>query len=350
VNRTEVDYIIVGQGLAGSAVALHLLERDKKILVIDELDKNTSSRVAAGLFNPISGQNSVRTWMGTTLFPYLESFYQKAERLTGQKFFYQRQTYRPFASVLEQNDWMAKSAEPESAFFIDEIVLSSRFSEVKDPFGGLLLKRCGYVNTTRYVDAVRQTIRSRCHLLEEAFDVSAFSKNARGVNYRHFEARVIIFCQGVRALENPLFTNFPIRPLKGETLTVKSSFSKDVILNRGVYMVPGEVSGQFRVGATYVWKDPQPGITSAGRVEIEGKLTELLNLPFEVVGQDWGVRPAVVDRRPLLGSHPECDRMIIFNGLGTKGVSLAPYFSNVLICWLENSGTLPREVILTRYK
>ena len=54
----HVDYIIVGQGLAGSAVAVQLLRAGKKIVVFDRPESNKASHVAAGLFNPITGKKN----------------------------------------------------------------------------------------------------------------------------------------------------------------------------------------------------------------------------------------------------------------------------------------------------
>ena len=75
----KFDFIVVGQGLAGSAVALQLLKRNRKILVIDRLNPNSSSRVAAGLFNPVTGRNLVKTWMADELFSSLHAFYREAD-------------------------------------------------------------------------------------------------------------------------------------------------------------------------------------------------------------------------------------------------------------------------------
>src|SRR5688572_337382 len=111
-DTIRVDFIIVGQGLAGSAVALQLINRGKKILVIDRPIANSSSRVAVGLFNPITGRNLVKTWLADQLFPCFHRFYRDAETLTGKKFFHSLPLYRPFGSIEEQNEWMAKSADP----------------------------------------------------------------------------------------------------------------------------------------------------------------------------------------------------------------------------------------------
>ena len=154
-SKSKVDYMIVGQGLAGSAVALQLLERGKHIMVFDEFRKNSASRIAAGLFNPVTGKNQVKTWMADVLFPYLEKFYTRAEQLTKKSFFHPLSIYRPFASIQEQNEWMGKSTDEAYSFFIDEISLESQYSETNDHFGGMRLKQSGYLNTISYLSSVR---------------------------------------------------------------------------------------------------------------------------------------------------------------------------------------------------
>jgi glycine/D-amino acid oxidase-like deaminating enzyme len=347
----SVDYIIVGQGLAGSAAALQLLKLGKRILVVDAFSKNTSSRVAAGLFNPITGRKSVKTWSADKLFPYLHHFYKEAEQVTGQQFFFPIPVYRPFGSVQEQNEWMGKSADEAYENYVESVRTTSLHEgAIMDPFGGLLLRNCGYLNAIAYLKSVREYISSKAVLLAEYFDQEQVEFSGDRVAYKGWNAHRIIFCEGESVLANKWFKNIPIRPLKGETLLIKTDWTKQVILNRGVYMVQASLPGEFKVGATYSFNDNSPGTTDKGRVELEEKLKELIRFPYEIIGQDWGVRPTTPDRRPILGAHPENDCLIIFNGLGTKGVSLAPYFSEVLIRWLENKGTLNEEVSVTRYK
>jgi glycine/D-amino acid oxidase-like deaminating enzyme len=114
-------------------------------------------------------------------------------------------------------------------------------------------------------------------------------------------------------------------------------------------MVPGIGSDEWRVGSTYNYNVTEPGVTEKGRKELSEKLSDLINFPFTIVSQDWGIRPTTIDRRPILGTHRESERLVIFNGLGTKGVSLAPYFSEVLIRWVMGEGPLHKDVDVTRY-
>ena len=349
-NSTEFDFLIVGQGLAGSAVAMRAVSLNYKVLVFDEPSQNHSSIIAAGLFNPVTGRNMVKTWLADEIFPALHQYYRDVERLTGKRFFFPMPVYRPFASIEEQNEWMAKSADPLFAKYISTLSLSGCFGgKVKDPLGGITLRQTGFLNTRTYLEAVRCHLQERSAFQSAVFEADRLEPGQNFVRYESVRAKKIIFCQGVRNDSNPWFRQLPVKPLKGEFLSVQSDWEKDVILNRGVYFVPGTRKGEWRVGSTYNWNDHSPEITNWARNELTQKLGDLISMPYTITGQQWGVRPTTPDRKPVLGAHPEHRSMVIFNGFGTKGVSLAPYFSEVLIRWMENKGTISKEADVTRF-
>ena len=113
-------------------------------------------------------------------------------------------------------------------------------------------------------------------------------------------------------------------------------------------MVP--LAGGWRAGATYSQTDHNQGITQESLNELTTAVKELIHLPFTVVEQQWGFRPTTPDRRPLLGRHPEFNRVWTLNGFGTKGVSLAPYFSGELVSAIEKGTPLNKDVDIERYK
>ncbi len=343
----QVDYIIVGQGLAGSAVAIQLIKLNKKIVVVNEPNANNASSVAAGLFNPITGKKMVKTWLADELFSCLHEFYREAEKLTGQGFFHSMPLYRPFISVEEQNEWMAKSAEAAFAPYIERVLMKPTFTEVRDEFGGLLLKQCGYLDTLKYMDAVRKRIEQTNHYVEGKFDFDLLVLTDGNILYNNYRADKIIFCNGIH--HNPFFNWLPIKPLKGETLTLQASTSSSMIINRGVYLLPLP-ENKWRVGATYNFHDNEPGVTESSKRELQEKVNAISQFEYTTIEQQWGVRPTTPDRRPILGEHPEFKSVFIFNGLGTKGVSLAPYFSQVLIRLTENEVAVNKVVDIERYK
>jgi glycine oxidase len=344
----EIDYIVIGQGLAGSSVAVQLLKRGKKIVVFDDPSANNSSRIAAGLFNPITGRKMSKTWLADKIFPYLHQYYREVEAISGEKFFHPIPLYRPFTSVEEQNDWMARSGDPVYAPFIQKILTGHFLDGVKDPYGGLLLRQCGFVNTEKYIRAVGILIERDGTLCREVFFPDDLKIHADSVSYRNINAAGAIFCTGVH--HEKFFNWLPVRPLKGETISIKSQVITNTIVNRGVYMVPEEPTGHWRVGSTYHFHDRTPATTEEARKELEAKISELIESPFIVTDHQWGFRPTTPDRRPILGAHREFKNLVLFNGLGTKGASLAPYFSEVLVCWLEKEGPLMKEVDIERFK
>jgi glycine oxidase len=349
IIENQVDYIIVGQGLAGSSLAMRLLERGKRIIVFDDPQMNRSSRVAAGLFNPITGMGIVKTWLAEELFASLTDFYCQCENLFSQKFFYPQMLYRPFYTAEEQNNWMAKSGENSVNRFIDQIFTQSHFgSEVHDEFGGILLKACGYLDVPCFLDAIKDFLIAKESYHHSYFNTEEVKHTMDGVSYQDIYAEKIIFCVGVH--DSPFFNWLGVRPLKGETLTIRSQKDFSFIYNRGVYVVPTLGKSVYKTGATYELKDLTEAITAMGRAELEEKLRGLLKNPYEVIGQEWGIRPTTIDRRPMLGSHPELKNLVVFNGLGTKGVSLAPYFSSHLADWLIGKNEILREVNIARFK
>lgn len=344
----DVDYIIVGQGLAGSAVALQLLQQKKKILVIDDLTANSSSRIAAGLFNPITGKKMVKTWLADDVFPYLHRFYSAAESLTSERFFFPMPLYRPFISFEEQNEWMVRADDPAYAPFIQKILTGHYLDGLRDPYGGLLLRECGYLNTVKYIQAVGILINRNGTLCREVFSSQDVVMADDRVSYHGVRATNLVFCTGVH--QNRFFDWIPVKPLKGETVSIRTKLSSGSVINRGVYMVPDDATDKWRVGATYQFNDRSPLPTEHGRMELETKISELMSLPFEVIDHQCGFRPTTPDRRPILGAHPVHRNLILFNGLGTKGVSLAPYFSEVLVHYLEKGGSINKEVDIERFK
>ena len=345
-----LDLIIVGQGLAGSALAMRALKRRYQILVFDTPVENRSSAIAAGLVNPITGKNMVKTWLADEIFPSMLNYYTEIEQLTHRNFFHSRSLYRPFGSIAEQNEWMAKSAEDIYQPYISHLSTRSLYpGKANDTLGGITLKRTGYLDTRLYMEAVREFLKARGSYEESLFVSDKLQIQPDGIRYGDHRAKRIVFCQGVQNALNPWFNYLPIRSLKGEFLSVQCDWENDVILNRGVYMVPGLLEGEWRVGSTYDWSDQTTGITENARKELREKLEQLICLPYQIKGQDWGVRPTTPDRKPILGSHPKHDSLLIFNGFGTKGASLAPYFSEVLIRWIEGEGMIGKEADITRF-
>ena len=195
--KQRVDYIIVGQGLAGSSLAVQLLKRNKKIIVFDLQNENRSSAIAAGLFNPITGKNWVKTWKADILFPYMKNFYKELELRFNKPIIHELPIFRPFSTIAEQNDWVAKS---QTSIYIDYIskvfTTVQNKNEVINPYGGLLLKNTGYVDIKLFLALVKDWLSGFHSLKSEYFDESLISHKDDEVVYKNFVAKKVIFCDG----------------------------------------------------------------------------------------------------------------------------------------------------------
>jgi glycine oxidase len=344
----EADYIIVGQGLAGSALAMELLRRGREVVVIDEPANNRSSAVSAGICNPITGRAMSKTYLADQIFPFVQQWYPKAEDLLGATFFHPVPIYRPFLSEAEREEWTSRSGLAEFQNYAEPVAKGVHGESLNDPHGGLLVRQSAYVNVIGWMHGVRDLLQSRARFREEQF-LDGDLEVGSIVRYKDIRARGIVFCRGLAEVGSNWFGKIPLRPLKGETLIVRMKLPRKQVISRGVYIVPYKEPDQFVVGSTYEHQPFQPGVTPEGRSLLLERLGAVINAPVDVIHQDWGIRPTVVDRRPILGHHPAHPNLIIFNGLGTKGVSLSPYFASVLADWMEKGVPMPKEVNISRF-
>lgn len=345
----DIDYIIVGQGLAGSFLGYSLINLNKKVLIFDSGEENTSSKVAAGIFNPITGQRMALSWNAHKIFPYIDSYYRELERVLKYKFYFPIGIYKPFAQAKDQNDWMGRSTDSSYAPFIKDIFFNSRYAPlIQDSYGGIELHHSGYVNTNVLLRSFNKFFRKKNAFIRQRFDQNALNLYDDHVEYRSHVSQKVIFCEGPTVVQNKYFKNLPFGLVKGEILTVKINQLPDLIISKDIFVLP--IGGSMaRVGSTYDRDNLNTNITEEAKKYLVKKLNSLLKRGFEVVGQQAGLRPATKDRRPFVGLHPEKKPIGLFNGLGTKGVSLGPYYADQFANFLVFNNKIDEEADLQRY-
>ena len=346
----EVDFLLLGQGLAGTVLSFRLLELGKKVMVIDLPSANQSSRIAAGLYNPITGKKMVKTWNADLLFPEIEPLYSHLEEILDSNFLYKKKIYRPFLNIEEQNEWMGKTGDPGFELYFDRIFSKEVYPEVVNPFGGILLKNSGYLDINTLLTAYSGYLKKKDLLLEEEFEEEFLEIKESGFSYKGISAKGIVYCNGLGAMKSRFFSNLPFAPVKGEILDLVQRFNPDEIINRGVFRI-SLPNGNQRVGSTYTSHDLDQGPTENAKNELLEKLEKLVPTPvLSIQSHRFGIRPATKDRKPLLGEHPDHPGVYIFNGFGAKGVSLIPYYSKMMVEMLLNGQQLEKEINIARIK
>ncbi|MDU0372624.1 NAD(P)/FAD-dependent oxidoreductase [Hymenobacter endophyticus] len=349
---TRVDYLLIGYGIAGAALAAELRARGRQVLVLDQPQPDSASRVAAGLMNPVAGKRFALAWRAAELLPAALAFYREQEERLRVPILREMPIVKLFSSVQEQNDVLARSADrPWQEFVPDATGELPTLPGVEQQMGGLLIRGGGYVLVEELLTRLTALGLREGWLQHETFAWSRLVADPAG-GFRYddrLHARHVISCEGAAAVHNPYFNWLPLTPNQGEVLDVECpELPEGAVLNKGAYVVPLG-NGQLRVGATYRWPPFAEGTTPEARAELAQRLQAITSLPFRVTGQRAGVRPAVRDRKPLLGTHPETPGVHIFNGFGSKGVMMAPRLAQLMADWLENDAELWPEVNIRRY-
>ncbi|MCU0434916.1 MAG: FAD-binding oxidoreductase [Bacteroidia bacterium] len=346
----RADYLIAGQGLSGSILALTLLEAGKTVHVIDRPELSASSRVAAGIYNPFNFRRMVNTWEAETVAPFATAFYRRAEQTLGASFHQSRPVWKILADAGERALWQKACAERTGLFAQPELLESPQPQALYTPHGIGVVNGSGSIDTVAFITAVKQLLRQKGALTEAVFDETRLRIHPDGVEYNgQLAARRFVNCQGHLAAQTALFAFLPLRPMKGEVLHLHiAGLTTDAVLNRGAYLLPLG-NQQFICGATYEAGQTTETTTETARTEMLGKLAKFITAPITVNAQFAGVRPAVKDRRPLLGVHPQHGALAVFNGMGSKAAMLAPWLATQLLAHLENNTPLPAEVNLNRF-
>jgi len=368
-----VDYLIIGQGIAGTMLAYFFEKRGISFKIVDAVDyhltKNKqgllndnfkhpshgASNVSTGIINPVTGRRFVKSWMIDTLFPFAENTYQAIEKKLGISVYKKIPLYRTVPDQKAMNDFLLRLDDPAYLpFFSDKVDFQPNNQYFNITKKGILITKAARVDVLLLLKAYRkylvQTdafIYGNINLNHIKIDVDKCTIQLNNELKQDFKR--LVFCEGYRVKDNPFFNFLPFTSSNGQTLTIECPLLElDYLLKSGVYIIPIGKQ-QYQIGTTWNWDINEPITTDAGYEDLQKKLSSLLKVPYKIINHKAAVRPTIKDRRPVLGKHPECHNIFLLNGLGTKGVSLSPYFAQQLVNYLLEDMPLVKEVAIDRF-
>jgi len=350
MNTSRKDFLILGGGIAGTVLALQLLEKGFSFTMYDKYHEGTASRVAAGIINPVTGQRFVKSWMYDALIDSASYFYNVYDTKWDTQFFKFTKIQRALFKQNEISNFELREADEfYNQHFDNEKVGEQKrhFKEVGDwcCINGARLNLAGFI-----ARAKEYIVNQGAQVKNETFDFQSLHIQNEELNYDDQVFSKMICCEGIGILKNPYFNYLPMVPAKGESLILQipSIDTKDIYKHK-VFFVPLDSQNHFWVGANYDWDFETGAPTPEGYEWLLDKVTISLKVPFKVARHIAAIRPTGKDRRPYLGAHPEHANLFVFNALGTKGASLAPYFANHLLEHVEAGQTLNKEVSINRF-
>jgi glycine/D-amino acid oxidase-like deaminating enzyme len=344
----KVDYIVVGLGIAGLCFTERLKQHQKTFVVINKLP-NASTAVSGGIINPTVLKRFTAAWQAASFIDAAIPFYKRIETSLNEQLIVPMPIHRIFKNVEEQNNWMVASEKQGLKDFLVEEIQTNNNESITAPMGMGEVKGGFSLRPAQLLQQYANSLDKGDSLLEEHFDYDALSIFEESIQYQDIEARHIVFAEGSAGVQNPFFPKELLRPNKGEYVLFTSKELQLFSVLKGPVMIIPLGDDVYKAGATFCRADETTTTTETAKAEIVTKLKTMLQCDFEVIDQVAGIRPTVKDRRPLLGTSADSNRIHFFNGLGTRGLMMAPGLSEVLYESIENNRTLPKEIDVKRF-
>ncbi len=345
----NADYLIVGQGISGTLLSYNLLHAGKAVMVIDNSDTATASRVASGIINPVTGKRLVKTWMIDDLLPFAHEAYTAMGKDLGVPLV--RQCDILDFHLTHDNSTLFEEKQRAETTYLHRVT-------DREHWGGYFRFNYGVgrvapvllVDIRAMLAAWKKRLTAIGSLLEEQFSWAHCTVAQDHVVYKNITARKIILCNGAGGMDDPYFGNLPWSKDKGEALIVSvPGLPRDHIYRQGINIVPWE-EDLFWVGATHDWKYTDMELTPAFRQQTAEHLNYWLKMQYNIVDHIVAQRPANLDRKPFVGLHPVHEAVGIFNGMGSKGCSVAPYFAAMFGHHLVHNKPLQPDVDVRRFR
>lgn len=314
--------VIAGMGLAGACVAWHLWHRGVPFRVVDR-GQGGSSRVAAGLVNPVAGKSCTVPDHYAELFAEAQEFYRQIEKELGAVFWFPLEGIRIIAEKDAAKQGRKLREGPAAQWVLHEL------ADVPWP-------QChAYV----LGGAARLDVVLFLALSREFFTAAGLVET--GILQEAVVGSITLWCEGAEGLLRGHPMPWQQRCAKGEILTVHAPQWRQsrLVTGRG-WLVPIGAD-RYKVGATYEWDRLDEKPTEKGLSYLRTIADTLGGPDYEVLAHEAGIRPIVRQSQPVAG--PVSDDVFVFNGLGSKGALTAPWAARQLVeCWLDDQPIDPR--------
>jgi len=340
--------LIVGLGLAGLAYAEQLRRAGLSFHIIDG-GKGGSSQIAAGIYNPTVLKRFSLSWNGDLFHSYALPFYEQLQSRLDSDFIHPASIHKIFNKQSEHNDWVSASDQQGLKIFLDSKIHTNINDEIEASLGHGQVNHTGRVATQTLLESFRNSLQPE-ELTTETFEYDKLETSTFSIQYKQITAKHIVFCEGYQMVKNPFFKKLPLIGLKGEILIIKAPSLKSKSILKGPIFIAPIGDDMYWAGATFERNDKTLSCTAQGRSWVEERIRKMISSDYEVIEHIGQVRPTVMDRRPLIGSHPDHQNIHLLNGFGARGVLGAPLLSKWLLDHIEGISQLPAVVNLSRFE
>lgn len=395
------DLVVLGGGIAGCCMAWESIRRNRRIALVDQPTPTTSSRVAAGLITPITGNRLASSWDFQSFFSSANLFYPYAQSNSQTTFWSPKPALRIFTtqeeSELFERKW--ENIDESSRSEIQQYGITAKrlppsyFNPINAPFGGFSMEPAARLDTNAFLNATHSYLHQRQSLFNAHIDLhSDVIATQEGFEFPSLKIQSQYLCLALGAAPCPtnLFPSLPLHPARGDILEIllptplnslaqqSPTLPLDSVIHRDAWLVP-LANNSFLLGATYDRHSLDPTTDSTAgllaRQELLNRINQWFTTPCSspsnhtidessirhhtidessirnhtidersIRNHRAAVRPASYDRHPLIGPHPNNTNLLCFNGLGSKGSLMAPKLASILWDSILNRTPIPKNL------
>ena len=346
--QEKVKYLIIGQGLVGTWMSYFLQKQQLSFKIVNDANIQSATSVASGVINPVTGRRIVQSWMIESILPFVKNAYQELGTKLNEPII-----KKAPAILIHPSEQMKESFEYRLTH--DNVYLFKNNPEsfqsfFNTPYGTGAIDACFWIDLNTMLTSSKAALKKTNNYVEATFEMQDLILEDNKVRWKNIEAEKIIFCNGVHAMNHAYFNKLPFAPNKGEALIIKvTGLPTNHIYKTSISIIPWK-DDLFWVGSSYEWSFDTILPSSSFKEKMVAALNQYLKLPYEIIDHIVAIRPANRDRRPFVGMHPLYPQVGICNGMGTKGCSLAPYFTKQLIDHIEQGLPIETEANINRFK
>lgn len=342
----NVDYIIVGDGYAGLFFAHQLIKNGKSFVIYSE-GRKSASQVSAGIINPVVLKKFTTFWKAQEQIDFLKITLDEIKSYTDKNYLIKAPIHRIFHDENEQKLWLKKSENEDLSDFLDKNF--DRLEGVKNEFKTGKVNQSARLDVNGFFEGLFSYFKKNELIEEEKFDYAKL--DAQNSSYKDYQFKNVVFCEGMGVKENPYFSDIAVNPNKGHHIKVKLSVSlpENITVKKKHFLFPTD-NGTYFYGGTYDREQLHHHIDDSAVEQLVNGLSEIYPYDFEVKEVNFGFRPTVKDRRPIIGRHEEYKNLYVFNGLGARGILNGCYFSHSLYRFIEENIPLHEEISLNRFQ
>lgn len=347
----EIDYLIVGSGIGGLCVAECLNAETKSFLIIDKQLPGAASIVSSGLINPVTGKRFVKSWNFNEIEASFRTFYKDLEKRLQLEFFSEIQLVETLHSAEDENQWLSRTNDPDYIEYMGSLD-TNKIEGYKKTGSGVYgkIKKAYRIDVEKLLPRWIEIFKQEDKLIHDLFDYNTIQIKEQFIICNAIKVnKAVVFCEGHRLINNPYFNWLPLFSLKGECLKFYSiGLPQDQVYKSSYAIVP-QGNHRFWCGSNFGLDDLDSACTSKEMTSQWDFVKGHIEADVKLIDHYAGIRPAIRDRRPVLGCHPENSKLVVFGGLGTKGFSIAPYCGLALKEHLISSKPLPKSIQISRF-